>query len=221
LSGVVGDTAFNPLPGALIEVVGHNDRTITDSLGAFHLPLKPGTYTVSVKQPGFGFKVVSAIIPSDSGRRVTVYLTPQSRAPTVLEAHVLEDLSDRLAWGTSRNSRVYTRPELLAKHIEWVTDAVQMGFGTFGANRPILDRDCFAVKNGGPGSIMLKDLTVDEVDLVEVYFSAPMTIPMGARGAETVRSKRSSIPQVPLENSREAGLANRGKNCTTVYVWLR
>jgi hypothetical protein len=96
-----------------------------------------------------------------------------------------------------------------------------MGFGTFGANRPILDRDCFAVKNGGPGSVLLRELTVDEVDMVEVYLSGPINVPTGARGAETLRSKRSSIPQVPLENSREASLANRGKNCTTVYVWLR
>jgi hypothetical protein len=218
LSGVVGDTAFNPLEGVMIEVAGHNDRAITDSLGAFHIPLKPGTYTVSVKQPGFGFKVVSAMIPPDSGRRVTVYLTPQLRPPNALEVHILEDLSNRLAWRSNQNSRVYTRAELQAKEIEWVTDAVQMGFGTFGANRPILDRDCFAVKNGGPGSISLKELTIDEIDMVEVYLTAP-TASMGTQAARTLRASRG--PSIPLGNTREAGLRNRGRNCTTVYVWLR
>jgi hypothetical protein len=68
---------------------------------------------------------------------------------------------------------------------------------------------------------MLKELTVDEIDFVEVHLAGPSPTMRGTQGAQIVSSKRASMPQISLDNTREAGLANRGKNCATVYVWLR
>jgi Carboxypeptidase regulatory-like domain len=223
LSGVVGDTAFRPLPGAKVSVIGHSDMTLTDSTGAFYIPVRPGNYTVAISEPGFDFKVVGVIVPSDSGRRITAYLTPQSHLPSVREVHNLEDFATRMAWRTVANSKVFTRAELEEKGIEWVNDAVQMGSGWFGG-REHLDRDCAAVKNGGPSYVNLESLTVEEIETVEVYKTAaiagPAPMPPGQR-ARVVNNRRVSAPQVQATNSGEATLQNRGKHCALVYVWLR
>jgi hypothetical protein len=68
---------------------------------------------------------------------------------------------------------------------------------------------------------MLKELTVDEIDMIEVHLSGPTSSPVGTQGAQIRSSRRGSMPRITLTNTLEAGLANRTKNCTTVYVWLR
>lgn len=223
LSGVVGDTAFHPLRGAEVRIVGHSDMTLTDSSGAFYMPVRPGNYTVAISEPGHDFKVVGVIVPSDSGRRITAYLTPRSRPPSVREVHNLEDFATRMAWRTVQNSKVFTRAELEEKGIEWVIDAVQMGSGWVGG-RQDLDHDCVAVKNGGPAYVSLQSLMVEEIETIEVYKTAaiagPAPLPPG-QGARVVNNRRASAPRIQATNSREAMLENRGKLCALVYVWLR
>ena len=228
LSGVVGDTAYRPLPGAQVRVVGHSDATVTDSSGAFYIPVRPGKYTVAISQPGYDFKVVGVIVPADSGRRITAYLSPLSRERDVREAHNLEDFGSRMAWRTVSNSKVFTRAELEERGIDWVTDAVQMGWGWFGGGSPRegndLDHDCAAVKNGGPAAIDLETLMVEEIETIEVYRALPsisMTRMPAGQGARVMNNARVSVPQVSASNSREAALRNRGKRCALVYVWLR
>jgi len=228
LSGVVGDTSFHPLPGAEVRVIGHSDATITDSTGAFYIPVRPGNYTVAISQQGYDFKVIGVIVSPDSGRRVTAYLTPQSHPPSVREVHNLEDFASRMAWRTVQNSKVFTRAELEARGIEWVTDAVQMGWGWVGGvtdrDRNDLDHDCVAVKNGGPAYVNLESLMVEEIETIEVYKALPsinMTGLAPGTGARIVNNRRASVPQISPSNSREASIMNRGKRCALVYVWLR
>jgi len=108
LSGVVGDTAFNPIAGAEVRVLGHGQSTRTDSLGGFYLPVKPGDYIVTVKQPGFDYKMVSVVVPNDSGRRITVFLPPQSRTPTIRE-RTTSRISSRVYLGERSRIRASTR----------------------------------------------------------------------------------------------------------------
>ena len=228
LSGVVGDTAFRPLRGAEVRVVGHSDATATDSTGAFYIPVRPGKYTVAISQPGYDFKVVGVIVPADSGRRITAYLAPLSHEHAVREAHNLEDFGTRMAWRTVANSKVFTRAELEERGIDWVTDAVQMGWGWFGGgsirDRNDLDHDCVAVKNGGPGYIEMETLMVEEIETIEVYKALPsisMTHMPAGQGARIVNNPRVSVPQVQAANSHEAAVKNWGKRCALVYVWTR
>src|SRR6185369_5214901 len=57
LSGRVGDTSFQAIPNALVRVMGHQDWTKTDSGGTFFMPLKAGSYLVSVTRDGFDYKL--------------------------------------------------------------------------------------------------------------------------------------------------------------------
>ena len=228
LSGIVGDTSFRPLPGAEVRVVGHSDATVTDSAGAFYIPVRPGKYSVAISQPGYDFKVIGVIVPPDSGRRITAYLAPLSHERSVREAHNLEDFGTRMAWRTVSNSKVFTRAELEEQGIDWVTDAVQMGWGWFGGGSPRdgndLDHDCFAVRNGGPEAIGLETLMVEEIETIEVYRALPsisMTRMPAGQGARIMNNSRVSVPQVQTSNSREAAIKNRGKRCALVYVWTR
>ncbi len=221
LSGVVGDTAFHALPGAEIRLAGHNASTTADSTGAFFIPVRPGSYIVTVTRAGFASKVVSVIVPPDSGRRISVYLPPLKGQVPVRAAHNVEDFSKRLVARSIMNSRVITRAELEARGIEWVRDAVQMAYMSLTPGpQGYLDPDCWAVKNGGPDAVEIGPLTVDEIETIELYFTAP-TRTRGGIGAATVRSLRRSFPQPVMSNTGEAAWANRTKTCATVYVWMR
>ena len=229
LSGVVGDTAFNALAGAEVKVLGHGLYALTDSSGAFYIPLRAGSYTVSVRQPGFDYRLVSVIVPPDSGQRIRVTLGPLTRKPSHREAHNVDDLGERLAWRDRANSRVYTRADMKQMGIEWVYDAVMIGFGEIHSGREgWIDKDCEVAKNGGPETVTLSSLTVDDVESVEIYngSSPPRPVAQSGRPAPPrpgVPSPRSrlAIESVPLSNTELMGWRNKTKACTIVYVWLR
>ena len=224
LSGIVGDTAFNPLAGADVRVLGHAETAKTDSLGGFYIPIRPGKYNVSVRQPGFDFRVVSVTVPSDSGRRITVFLPPLSHVPTVREAHNLEDFDKRLDWRTDTHSRVYTRDDFKRMNVEWASDAVNIAYGALCRGRScIVDKDCVAIVNGGPGTTEIGKLTVDQIETMEVYVGPqdPGNSRGVIRGGIVKQASHGSMPLVPLTNTREAAIQNRMKQCVTTYVWLR
>jgi hypothetical protein len=229
LSGVVGDTAFNALVGAEVRVMGHEGYARTDSTGSFYIPTRAGSYMVSVKQPGFDYRLVSVIIPPDSGERIRVNLAPMMKQPTLRQVHNVDDFATRLAWHEHKNSRIYTHAELEKMRIEWIYDAVKIGFHEMhqGGNGWI-DADCAVIVNGGPEIRELAGLTVDDVESVEIYdmTAAPVSTAANGRPARRIPGApmhRSplAIDPVPLTNTDIAGWANRTKACTLVYVWLR
>jgi hypothetical protein len=212
LSGVVGDTAFNALGGAEVRVLGHDAHTITDSTGSFYIPIKAGSYLVAVKDAGFADRLVSVIVPTDSGERIRVTLAPPTRRPTVREVHNFDDLGQRLAWRNTQHSRVYTHAELVAMNVEWIHDAVQRGFREIHSGPPgLLDSDCSAVVNGGPDVVQIGTLTTDDIETVEIYDGGPSR-----------PTNRRPIAKMPMSNTERASFANFAKPCASlVYVWLR
>ena len=212
LSGVVGDTAFNALVGAEVRVLGHDGHAATDSTGSFYIPIKPGSYLVAVKQEGFADRLVSVIVPPDSGERIRVTLAPRERPLTVRQFHNVDDLGQRLAWRNTQHSRVYTHADLSALNIEWVYDAIQYGYQQVHSGpNTVLDRDCFAIANGGPDTVDVGKLTVDDVETVEIYDTRSPPRP----------TLRRPIARAPANNADHAISANRIRECTLVYVWLR
>src|SRR5262249_18480996 len=137
----------------------------TDSLGQFFVPVRAGSYLVSVERDGYARRLVSVIVPADSGRRLTVYLGPFVPVP-VREAHNFDDLHERMSWRTQKSSRVFTRAELESMNIDFVYDAVNLAWGAlcYGGRSCLADRDCSVIVNGGPTTTRLGELTVDQIE---------------------------------------------------------
>jgi hypothetical protein len=212
LSGVVGDTSFAGLRGVTVHIAGAGLTTETDVSGAFYVFVKPGRYNVSFVKEGFRQRVASVVIPSDSGRHITEFLTPVGDVP-VKEAWNIVDLNERMATVSNRTKNgFYTRDELEKAGIEWVFDAVQMTSSRLGFRSAISDK-CHAVLNGGPSIAVLNTITVDQIESVEVY---------GQQAAPKGRSRdMRTLPFGPMANSFRAQSADQGLICPVVYVWMR
>jgi hypothetical protein len=214
ISGIVGDTAFDPLVASSIRVVGAGLHTETDSLGKFYLAARGGSHMVRIGKEGYLDKLVSVTYPADSGRRITVWLQPKTADTPVREAHNLDDLQERLAWQKPQRRLIYTHEQLEKFGSEWVYDAVASAASRFNQREPY-SRDCMVMVNGGPSIANLSHLTIDEVETVEIY-GAPSVPrlpsarpgPRGATGAG-------------MTNNDRAAIENGSRNCPTVYVWLR
>jgi hypothetical protein len=225
ISGVVGDTAFNALVGTEIRVVGKGRIATTDSTGQFYIPIEAGSYLLRFKQPGFAERLVSVIVPKDSGERVRVTLAPPAKPLSNREVHNVDDMAERAMNRSNTNSRVFTRAELQQMKIEWVYDAVEMGYRQVYSGRDgTLDKDCVAMVNGGPDYTEIGKLTVDDIESVEIYNVGQSRQPTNRQAGKPFGGyQRFGTAQelVPITNTDRAAWANYTKKCTTVYVWLR
>lgn len=224
LSGTVGDTAYRPIGGATVRVLGNAGSATTDSLGAFFIPLRAGTYIASVTERGYEQRLVSVMIPPDSGRAVTVFLAALSKPRSNEEASNVFELEKRLEMRSRNNSRVYTRPELQQMGVEWGLDAVRRGVGAVATGRSAtwVDPDCSVIVNGGPKIVDLNTLTIDDIETVEIYPGSqnPGAMPMSSN-ARTGRPQRGSPLAIAPTAQRLAAWANATKKCPLVYVWTR
>jgi hypothetical protein len=177
---------------------------------------------VSVTRPGFDFKLVSVIVPPDSGRRVTVVLPPQRRR-TAEEAHNLDDFEQRQSWRSNVRSLMYTRAQLEQMEIEWVYDALHRGITALG--NPLKEppsKDCVLIANGGPQTVEVGPLLVDEIEALEIYVGPQSPPPAAFRGTPApAGSLRNSVPGVATSNTRLATHRNAARACVLAYVWLR
>lgn len=217
LSGRVGDTSFRALPGATVRILGHTQVTTTDSLGEFFIPLKAGSYTASVTQPGYDFRLVSVIIPPDSGRSVTVYLATRDKPVRHESGPNLFELHRRLEFNVPSSSSVLTRAQLQKMGVEWALDGVRRGYGTMASARAMwIDADCSAVVNGGPDIVEVNTLTIDDIEMVEIY---PRGASPRTSADKNIRARAGA--GIDASPTRNATWANRTKACPLIYVWLR
>src|SRR5262249_24449568 len=97
-------------------------------------------------------------------------------------------------------------------NIEWLYDAIQYGYQqVHSGTNTVLDRDCSAIANGGPDTVSIEKLTVDDVETVEIYDTQAPSRP----------TLRRPISRTPMNNADHVGPATRGKQATLVSVWLR
>jgi hypothetical protein len=220
LSGVVGDTAYNPIRGAVVRVLGEGMYATTDSLGEFFIPAQPGNYMIDIARgQDYARRLVSVSIPEDSGRRIMAWLEPWVKIP-VREAWNVEDLRERQAWIVKgRGATLYTREQLLKLKIEWIYDAVQMTQAKNGSTQAY-DRDCWVTLNGGPAVTELSSLTIEEVESIEIY-GGGYAGGSGPTAAARPRLSRATSPSGMRSNTASAGVMNGARNCPTIYVWTR
>lgn len=203
LSGVVGDTTYNALRGARVTVIAGNRNTISDSLGAFYMDLKPGRYAVRISRPGYAPRLVSVTIPPDSGRRIVVWLTPSAPGFHAREAVAMDSLRERLLRRNPVYSKIYTREDVLRTGM---TEATQ--FATMGAVMPV-DASCQAIVDGNIlDRTPLWMFKAADIEMLEVYGPRrPSYAPthMYPRGGITA-SRPSDVDPC---------------NGVTVWIWLR
>ena len=243
LSGIVADTSFTGVEAAIVRVLSKGMQTITDSTGWFFLPAPAGTYMMSVEKPGFEIKIIGVTIPPDSGRRLSIFMSPPEPKTTHREGYIVNDLESRMAWRNRFFTTLFTREEMMAEGMEWVYQAVNAG------GMRSYDRDCSVVLNGGLKTALLGSLTTDEVESVEVYGGgrdmsgqgqtrlvkvvvAPSSRGNGRTGAAAFKGLAPAenemvkpperLAQAPLANLDQVRVLNRGKFCPeAIYVWLR
>ena len=180
-----------------------------------------------MKQDGFKDKVVSVRVPRDSGRRVSIFLEPRSGDARAQSAWNVDDMAERVSLTTKTNASLYSREDLLDMGIEWVGDVVQGGLTRVAPKTMRLDKDCVAVLNGGPETVMLKTLTIDDVASIEVYppsmVQSQRALMMNRPPSKMVGKKGVADSRVvlPFQNTERAGMQNGAMQCAVVYVWTR
>ncbi|MGH7679460.1 MAG: carboxypeptidase regulatory-like domain-containing protein [Gemmatimonadaceae bacterium] len=109
--GIVGNSEkLTPLAGAKIQVLGENRNKLSDSSGAFFVPLaKGGTYLVRITRPGFAARMFPIVVASGRAVDASRLLDSANTAPG-LEV-LWEDFDKRLRW-RGMNSALVTGSEL-------------------------------------------------------------------------------------------------------------
>jgi Carboxypeptidase regulatory-like domain len=109
IRGVVGDTGYHAIPGALVTLIRSHQTAVTDSMGRFAFTdLKPGAYVLSVSHPWFRGRMISLLVSQRGGREYSIFLDRRGKSgrdwtdSRALQV-ALADLDARLAWGIERN----------------------------------------------------------------------------------------------------------------------
>ena len=195
LSGIVADSNSNVIKGAVVEVIGESRRAETDSAGFFQIKVPTGRHMVKVSASGYATKMVSATVPTDSGRQIMVWLSTGDNNAAARMDFNMKALHERLIRRTAVSSALITREDI-NKH-GW-TDLSQIARSAW----PV-DDNCRAIVDGGPRSIEIWALKAEDIETVEAYFPKPTRY--------TATNTRSGA------NARQAPRPT----CIPVYVWLR
>lgn len=199
LSGIVGDTAYNVLPGAEVWLMTGGGKVVTDSTGAFFIDVKPGHYVLRVALPGYAPRLASVTIPADSGRQIVVWLAPTTRVSAAREAAIVDELSERLLRRSPNWSKILTREDILRSGIAELPQLTQMGAGV-----PV-NPSCEALVDGKE-RMPLWSLDASEIETLEIYVKqAPRAAPTSINN-----NRRITTQTQPADDCQ-----------ATVYVWLR
>lgn len=173
LSGVVSDTALNPLAQVRVRVAGSGREVRSDSAGRFFVDVRPGSYLVEVERDSFARQMIAVNIPKDSGRQVAIWMSPRKkmdRATEIMEQMRVFELDRKMIRASRQSSHYFTRDQLLEKG---VTDMArltrQWAHGYITAYCTIT----VANDGGRPYSVPLNSVESDAVEFVELYQQQP------------------------------------------------
>jgi len=207
LSGVVGDTAFNVIQGAEVQIISTARRATSDSTGSFFIDAPPGKHMVRVKREGFAPRMISVTVPRDSGRRMLVWLQPASDASMRREEAAIDSMRERLMRRSVATSALYTREDINRVGFKELSQIAQSASAQY-----VDEMACSAILPGTGRRVPLWTLSASELEAVEVYWSnqkrARYTI-----GGNSARAM-PSIKSIAAPPSAFTG-------CPTIYAWLR
>ena len=195
LSGMVTDSAFHPLSGAIVEAGGGTAGSAeTDSSGRYHINAGEGHYFLRVSHDGYRSVSVSVIVKRDEGRTVSFRLIPDSTYSLIRERLAAVEMRHRLALRSPSRSRVYTRDDIARSGVRSLNDLIRRSGLTGSA--------CVATINGGIEQVPTWAVELAELEYVELYEGAPGMVPRARTGESPL-----------LRNFRACAV--------TVFVWLR
>lgn len=208
LSGVIGDTAYDIVEGAQIAVLASDRKALSDSMGRFFLDLGPGRYMVNVTRPGYRSRLVSVTIPNDSGRRMTVWLTPANRGTSARDAFAYDALAQRLENRNVVYDAIITREDINRLGIQ---DGSQLARLSSNSQFGPPDDQCPAIVDGGPVTLPLWAIDAADIEAMETYAPHPKTgavTSIGRNRPISTQGAGSALAQSPCKGVR-------------VFVWLR
>jgi hypothetical protein len=166
--GQIGRSAnLKPIANARVYVGGSRDSVVTDSSGAYYLPLKrPGTFMVRVRAPGFTDEMFVVQVKrnqvADGSRLMDVGLA--KGIPRIL----WEDFDQRLSWSIVNKSALLPGSEVRRAGGSISTALKQSG--TMVANGMRLGRTVCVFVNGQPRpGYPLNAIRPEEVTAMEAY----------------------------------------------------
>lgn len=137
------ESGITPIDGAAIVAIGESGReqgpAISDSLGRFLLPVRPGDYRLSVQRVGYA-SFTSDVLPVASGETVRVEITLSERAVPIDAIQVVSRRRDPLAplagyydrldfYGRLGLGRFLTREQIEARNVVAVEHLLAFGMG--------------------------------------------------------------------------------------------
>ena len=203
LSGVIADTAYRPMAGVKINVIGTTHVVESDSTGAFFTPVPPGHYLVDVTRNGYDRQLISVTVPRDAGRKIAAWMVPQTGKPNPMIGANLYEMRVRLIRGRAATSRYYTREDIELAGWTELREVASVAAGR------LMNPNCPVLINGGPQKRELWEITTREVEFIETYEDIPSVPKVNAPrpGDITVEPSTNALP------TSACG--------TALVVWLR
>lgn len=209
LSGIIGDTAYRALDGVKVQAIGGSVSAVTDSTGAFYMPLNPGHYLIRMEKDGYARQTVGVTIPESEGRRMAAWMKPQIGGSDPIYGMKLFDLNMTMLRVSSASAKFMTREDLEKLGVVDL-QALALRYGT-GRLTP----NCF-VDIGGTfkRQVRLGTLTTADIEFVEVYLP---TMIGGTRGVTSLEGMETTIKTSTFD--RVAASADCGN--VGLVAWLR
>lgn len=211
LSGIIGDTAYHALPNVKISVLGGGRSAVTDSNGAFFIPLPAGKYMLRLDEEGYARQTIGITIPENEGRSIAAWMVPRQGGSNPVEGKNLFDLNERMIRASPVSSEYYSREDMEKKGMLDLQALARRS-----ANGRITP-DCMVTVDGGPRKTSLASLTTSEVEFVEVYQPSKVG-GGGVRGTTSLSGQAGTAIATPTSTR-----PNVGSECGNlgIIVWLR
>jgi hypothetical protein len=212
LYGIVADTGMRPVAGARVTIAGSSLGATTDSLGAFAVPLRPGSYLVYVERKPFSRQKVGVTVPPTSGREIAIWMHTMPRAYDAVEGAQLFDLNQRIIGSSSASTKFFSRDALLELGITSLDGLARRWAG--GGVSAL----CNASLAGQPNwSRPVNQLLTADVEFVEMYMS-------NSAGAQKPRGRTSingNATTITTETGRGQPATSADCGNLSFVVWPR
>jgi hypothetical protein len=194
LTGIVTDSSFHPVVGAVVDALGGPGVVETDSAGRYHVDVDEGHFLLRVSKDGFRSASTTVTLKRDEGRDVSFRLIPDAAYSLVRERIAAMQMRVRVASRSPSRSRLLTRDDIVRTGARDLDDLVRRS-GLVGSA-------CTVTVDGWADRVPLWAVDIADIDYAELYENS---------GGSVDRVRPGSMPVTPTY----------GGCRVNVFVWLR